>query len=92
MDFIIKGQVKKFLQPLKNSGVRLMMTALKGERVVIARNYPSNYKALFMESLNALESFGVKISTGKYKGEPCLIFKNLPKDYLGIISEVVNNY
>lgn len=92
MNFIIKNQIKKFLKPLKDNGIKLQMTTLKGNRVVIATNFPSNYRAIFMESLNSLESAGIVITTGKYKGEPCLIFKELPKEYIGIISEVVNNY
>lgn len=90
MNFIIKNQIKKQLMPLKQNGLKVKMSKLKGNDVVIATNYPSNYQAVFMETMNALESFGVVISTGKTKNEPCLIFKNLPKDFIGTIRQVIS--
>lgn len=91
-DFVIKNEIKKFLQPIVESGTKLKMTMLKGEKVIVATNFPTNYRAVFAESLGELENFGVQLSTGKYKGEICLILKKLPREYIHIIESVINNF
>ena len=91
-DFIIKNEIKKFLQPIVESGTRLKMTMLKGEKVIVITNFPTNYRADYAESLGQLEGFGVELSTGKYNGEACLILKKLQKEYIHIIESVINKY